>query len=59
LIALLLVISRVMRAQTLQALTNQPPDGATLGALLTDGTVIFQAYDGQSYWKLTPDSFGS
>ena len=45
--------------QTLQTLKNQPTDGANIGLLLTDGSVIFQA-NGLSDWtKLTPDKFGS
>jgi hypothetical protein len=56
-VTLLLVASSL--AQTLQNLSNQPPDGAGIGFLLTDGTVIFQA-NGESDWaKLTPDKFGS
>jgi len=49
----------VSLAQSLQNLDNQPPDGAGIGFLLTDGTVIFQG-NGESDWvKLTPDNFGS
>jgi hypothetical protein len=56
-VTLLLAASSL--AQTLQNLSNQPPDGAGIGFLLTDGTVIFQA-NGESDWaKLTPDKFGS
>jgi hypothetical protein len=46
-------------AQTLQTLSNQPPDGAGIGFLLTDGTVIFQGNQESDWVKLTPDKFGS
>jgi hypothetical protein len=46
-------------AQTLQNLANQPPDGAGIGFLLTDGTVIFQGNQESDWVKLTPDQFGS
>jgi len=56
---LLLAASGVSLAQTLQTLTNQPPDGAGIAFLLTDGTVIVQG-NGESDWaKLTPDNKGS
>ena len=58
-VILLLAVPTVSLAQTLQNLVNQPPDGAGIGFLLTDGTVIFQG-NGESDWvKLTPDKFGS
>jgi hypothetical protein len=54
-----LAVPAVSLAQTLQNLVNQPPDGAGIGFLLTDGSVIFQG-NGESDWvKLTPDKFGS
>jgi len=56
---LLLAISSVSLAQKLQNLVNQPPDGAGIGYLLTDGTVIFQGNNQTDWWKLTPDKFGS
>jgi hypothetical protein len=46
-------------AQTLKTLKNQPPDGATIGFLLTDGTVMFQGNGLTDWWKLTPDNKGS
>jgi hypothetical protein len=49
----------VLLAQTLQTLVNQPPDGAGIGFLLTDGSVIFQGNQGSDWAKLTPDKFGS
>jgi len=56
---LLLAVSSVSLAQTLQTLVHQPPGGAGIGFLLTDGTVMVQG-NGLSDWaKLTPDKFGS
>jgi hypothetical protein len=43
----------------LQTLTNQPPDGAGIGFLMTDGTVIFQGAGFSDWYKLTPDNSGS
>jgi hypothetical protein len=49
----------VSQAQTLQTLAHQPPDGAGIAFLMTDGTVIVQG-NGESDWaKLTPDKSGS
>jgi hypothetical protein len=58
-IILLFAASSTSLAQTLQTLVNQPPAGAGLGFLLTDGSVVFQG-NGLSNWsKLTPDKFGN
>ena len=46
-------------AQSLKNLVNQPPDGALIGFLLTDGTVIVQGNACSDWWKLTPDINGS
>jgi hypothetical protein len=43
----------------LQPLANQPPDGAGIGFLMTDGTVIFQGAGFSDWFKLTPDNSGS
>ncbi len=56
---LLLAASGVSLAQSLQTLVHQPPDGAGIGFLLTDGTVIFQGNGGSDWAKLTPDKSGS
>ncbi len=56
---LLLAVSGVSPAQTLQRLKNQPPDGAGTGLLLTDGTVLFQGNGLSDWYKLTPDNTGS
>ncbi len=46
-------------AQKLTSLVNQPPDGAIVGFLLTDGTVMFQGNAQSDWWRLTPDKSGS
>jgi hypothetical protein len=56
---LLLATSCFSLAQTLQQLVNQPPNGAGIGFLLTDGTVMFQGNSCFDWWKLTPDNKGS
>lgn len=56
---LLLALSSISLAQSLKALRHQPPDGAGIGYLLTDGTVIFQGGSASDWWKLTPDITGS
>jgi len=56
---LLLAASTVSPGQTITTLKNQPPDGAGIAFLLTDGTVVVQG-NGESDWaKLTPDNKGS
>ncbi|MDQ2859550.1 MAG: hypothetical protein M3T55_02250 [Pseudomonadota bacterium] len=50
----------VARAQSVQVLTNPPPDGAQLTFLLTDGTVLAQgAAHSDRFDLLTPDNTGS
>jgi hypothetical protein len=56
---LLLCVSTVSFGQTLQSLVHQPPNGAGIGLLLTDGTVMFQGNSCSDWWKLTPDNSGS
>ncbi len=56
---LLLSIFGTSLAQTLQKLVHQPPDGAGIGFLLTDGTVLFQGNAESDWSKLTPDNTGS
>lgn len=46
-------------SQSIQNLVNQPPDGAGIGFLLTDGTVLYQGNGESDWWKLTPDISGS
>ncbi|HEX3432124.1 MAG TPA: hypothetical protein VHT03_14690 [Rhizomicrobium sp.] len=56
---LLAALPFAARAQTLTNLQNQPPDGAVVTMLMTDGTVIAQGYNESDWWKLTPDNTGS
>jgi hypothetical protein len=56
---LLFAVSGVSLAQSLRNLVNQPPDGAGIGFLLTDGTVMYQGNNYSDWWKLTPDKFGN
>jgi len=55
----LLTGSMLASAQSLKNLVHQPPDGALIGFLLTDGTVIVQGNQCSDWWKLTPDINGS
>ena len=46
-------------AQTSKTLKHQPPNGAGIGFLLTDGTMIYQGNKLSDWYKLTPDVTGS
>ncbi len=46
-------------AQTSKTLKHQPPNGAGIGFLMTDGTVIYQGNNLSDWYKLTPDITGS
>lgn len=46
-------------AQTTKTLKHQPPAGAGIGFLLTDGTAVFQGNSLSDWYKLTPDNTGS
>src|SRR5258708_28144651 len=46
-------------AQNLKTLAKQPSDGAGVGFLLTDGSVVFQGDKSFDWFKLTPDQSGS
>jgi hypothetical protein len=59
LIPLLLATSVIAMAQSLETLVNQPPHGAGLSFLLTDGTVLSQGGNNHDWYKLTPDAFGN
>jgi hypothetical protein len=63
LFALLFLISAgVGNAATWSELTHPAPSGPAgiqLMVQLTDGTILVQAYDGQTWMKLTPDITGS
>ncbi len=54
-----LALPAVSSAQTLKPLTHQPPNGAGIGFVLTDGTVLFQGGNLTDWWVLTPDNTGS
>jgi len=56
---LMLAAIGISSGQTLKSLVNQPPDGAILGFLLTDGTVMYQGAGESDWWRLTPDKNGS
>jgi len=57
--ALLAALPGLAPAQTVHQLKNQPPNGAQLTFLLTDGRVLAQAYNNSSFYALTPDNTGS
>lgn len=57
--AVWLTICGLGSAQTVVALTHQPPDGAILTFQLTDGTVMAQGNGDSDWWRLTPDINGS
>jgi hypothetical protein len=52
-------VCNISLAQTLTTLKHQPPDGAGVPFLLTDGTVLVQGNQRQDWWMLTPDINGS
>ena len=58
-VILVLVAIGISSAQTLKNLVHQPPDGAIVGFLMTDGTVMYQGNGYSDWWRLTPDKFGS
>lgn len=58
-VVLLFAVSGISAAQSLQTLTNQPPDSCLLAFLMTDGTVLCQGGLQSDWWKLTPDITGS
>jgi hypothetical protein len=57
--ALLAALPSLAPAQSIQQLKNQPPNGAQLTFLLTDGTVLAQGYNDSDFYVLTPDKTGS
>ncbi len=56
---LVLAMASIAFAQTKQSLLHQPPDGAGIGFLLTDGTVMYQGNQESDWYKLTPDNTGN
>ncbi|HLY04550.1 MAG TPA: hypothetical protein VKR31_02270 [Rhizomicrobium sp.] len=57
--ALAAVPGVALAAGTVTNLKHQPPDGAQLTFLLTDGTVLAQGDRNSDFWVLTPDNTGS
>jgi len=57
--AALAVLPGLAFAGTITQLKNQPPNGAQVTFLLTDGTVLAQGYSDSDFWVLTPDKTGS
>jgi hypothetical protein len=57
--ALFAVAPHSASAQKVVQLTHQPPAGALVELLLTDGTVMVQSYNENTWYKLTPDNKGS
>jgi hypothetical protein len=60
-VVLLVAATQLARAQAWVPLVNQPNPNLGLGnpLLLTDGTVILHEACGPTWWRLTPDQFGS
>jgi hypothetical protein len=56
---LVLALTYVSQAQSIQPLTHSAPDGTVLSFQLTDGTVMVQGNNLSDWWKLTPDNKGS
>ena len=60
LIAFLVALSsRYGFSQSWQPLANPAPASIQLMVQMTDGTLLVQAFDGQTWMKLTPDAYGS
>jgi len=54
-----LALTCLSQAQTIQQLTHQAPDGSVISFQLTDGTVMVQGGNLSDWWQLTPDIKGS
>ncbi len=57
--AALAMASGASQAQKLALLKNQPPAGALITFQLTDGTVMAQSENENTWYRLTPDNTGS
>lgn len=57
--AVFMSVPAVAAAETVQTLSNAPPDGALITFQMTDGTVMAQGYAGNDWYRLTPDINGS
>ncbi|HEX4078936.1 MAG TPA: hypothetical protein VHX61_08705 [Rhizomicrobium sp.] len=55
----LALFPKLSSAQKMVKLTHQPPNGALVEFLLTDGTLMVQSYSESTWYKLTPDNTGS
>lgn len=53
------LVPQFASAQKVVRLNHQPPQGALVEFLLTDGTVMVQSYNENTWYKLTPDNTGS
>jgi hypothetical protein len=58
-LVVLLTSAALAGAQTWTPLTHQPSFNASTALLLTDGTVMVQAIETGSWWRLTPNNTGS
>jgi hypothetical protein len=56
--ACLVLCAAAAQAQTVTSLKHQPPGGAGIGFLLTDGRVLYQGNNSANWYTLTPDSTG-
>src|SRR5947209_6270683 len=56
---LILFSTRLSVAQDWKPMTNPAPASIQLMVQMTDGTILVQSYDGQTWMKLTPDAYGS
>jgi hypothetical protein len=57
--AFLLAGAATLHAQTMKDLVHPAPDGASIGFVLTDGTVMVQGFNYGDWWRMTPDNTGS
>jgi len=55
----MILVAASASAQTVIPLKNAAPDGAGLGLLLTDGSVMYQGGGLADWYRLVPDTFGS
>ena len=58
-LGVMLAFAMPASAQTWTPLVNQPAFSSSTALLLTDGTVMVQASESGSWWRLTPDNTGS
>jgi hypothetical protein len=58
-IALSLACASPSLAQTIRPLSSQPPVSMQMAFLMTDGSVLTQSANAQSWYKYTPDNTGS